>query len=32
MSGAIDPRPELDKLKSDFEVTSNVIVIDKTIN
>ena len=32
MSGAIGSRPELDKLISDFEVTSNVIVIDKTIN
>lgn len=32
MSGAIDSRPELEKLISDFEFPSNLIVIDKTIN
>lgn len=31
MSGAIDSRPELEKLISDFDVPSDVIVIDKTI-
>ncbi|MDD6177628.1 MAG: hypothetical protein PUB15_06695 [Ruminobacter sp.] len=31
MSGAIDSRPELEKLISDFDVPSDVIVINKTI-